>query len=113
VSQGGSTAEQTKEIDKALDQMAAEYAEAQVPSPKAIWRMGNDELMHRVHLLALDKILRERFGVTKAEIELATKQCMLDEMEKILVEAKKAKRDMLRMQLTQGIIAPGNIDPKV
>ena len=80
------------------------YLAASFPAPGAMYRMGNDELMHHVHLFALQRILEERLGVTQREVTLVMNEIMYEECEKIYEEARRKRREAL----TQGITSPVN-----
>lgn len=110
MSEGGTLKSRLEEASKALDEEGKRWQEAGLPNPATIYRMNDDELLHHCHLLAIAKILQEKFEVPQEELDLALKEVFLEELEKLRPIAVEARRQSIVHGLFNGgpPHAPGN-----
>jgi hypothetical protein len=98
-------------LEKAEEELNAEFKvweDEGLPNLGSIYRLNDNEFMHHVHVLALEKVLKEKFGLTDDEMLLAQKQIFLQEAQTfrpmVVKEIAKAKRDQTLSRL---LLPPG------
>ncbi len=104
MSQGGSIKARSDAIDKELADELKRWNEAKLPGPKAMYRMQEDEFTHHVRLLALERLVCEKLGVSELEHEVAVKEVFLEETKAMFAPAREARSAAIQAQLTNGVI---------
>ena len=103
MSLGGTIKEQLKKVQSRLDDINARWQEKGFPTPKRGYRMNDDEFMHHVHILAMERLMKSKLGITEDEMKLAIGEVWCDEMEKLEPLIEEARANAIRSQITQGI----------
>ena len=103
MSKGGTVSERLKQVRKELDEEQVRWTREQLPGPKAMYRMGENEFMHHCHLQAMAKLVQEKLNLTDDEIELAIAEEFLEETRKMYDMAIEMKREITRQSIVEGI----------
>ncbi len=91
-------------LDKVTDELEVEvqlWHDAKLPPVGHIWRLGENEFMTHVHVMALDRLLRRL--LTNDEVELEIKTVFLEQLREARKLASEVRRESLRASVVDGI----------
>jgi hypothetical protein len=103
MSRGGSIKVQLQEARDAIDDEAMRWQEQNLPSPKRIWRMNDDEFMHHIHLEAVTELIKDKLDVSDDEVELYLSRAFLQGMKAMYADVLAARSDAVRDQIINGV----------
>lgn len=103
MSKGATIPERLEAVRKQIDAEQDKWEKEKLPGPKAIWIMGDNELMHSCHLHGLTNLLQEKLGFTEDELALYISQAFLEELRKLYPQVMQMKKDAIRESIVEGI----------
>jgi hypothetical protein len=92
-----------KKVQRRIDRLQTQYEEANIPEPAALWKMGDDELMHSVNLELVSALLREHFKISDEEWLLYLNECLANKLESLLPRLIELRSELTRRAITDGI----------
>jgi len=99
MSLGGSPAHRLKLAEDESERLLTELREMELPHPKTMYRLGDEELMTRVMILTTRKVLVGILKVDETEFACVLQETYNAEVEKIINKV----REQRRAALTDGI----------
>ncbi len=91
-------------LDKITEELEVEvhlWHDAKLPPVGDIWRLGENEFMTHVHVMALDRLLRRM--LPEEEVELEIKTVFLEQLRDARKLATEVRRESLRASVVDGI----------
>jgi len=91
-------------LDRIKDDLEVEqqlWYDAKLPPVGDIWRLGENEFMTHVHVMALDRLLRRL--LPEQEVELEIKTVFLEQLRDARQLASQVRRESLRASVVDGI----------
>lgn len=102
MSKGGTIKGQLERVDRELKEEFEIWDEMGVIIVNT-YRMNQTEWHHHVALLACERLLKEKLGVTEDEWQLFMKKTMLDEARSFRKIVKQAQSQALRSAIVDGV----------
>lgn len=93
--------EQLESVEKELKAESDVWEQKNLPFIGQIYRMGENEFMHHVHVLSLDRLMRR--VLSNVEVDLEIKRMFLEEMRSARKLAEKLRSETIRQQLVDGV----------
>ncbi len=88
-------------VTEALDVEVRLWHDAKLPPIGEIWRLGENEFMTHVHVMALDRLLRRM--LSEEEVELEIKTVFLEQIREARKLATEVRRESLRASVVDGV----------
>lgn len=101
---------QLKQLNAGLDEEYGYWKNANLPHPSNLFQFGSMQFTFNCEHKTVIKLLKEKFGLTQAELDLVFKQVVLEEMQTLRRIAKDARSQMIRQQIVDGV---GIVKPKL
>lgn len=95
--------EQLRQMNADLDQEYEFWKNAQLPHPSMLYQFGNQQFFFSCEHKTIIKLLREKFGISQADLDLVFKRVVLEEMQTLRKIAKEARSQAIRQQIVDGI----------
>lgn len=110
MSEGGSIAARMKTAEARNEELNGQLRNLGTErGPRSLYRMNDDEFQHHVVSLVHERLFKQ-LGISPEEYKLHIQEVWNEELEKLIVAAKEFKSQMLRTQLTQGIVVRPDVE---
>lgn len=113
MSEGGTKKAQLEKITQDIKEEEKLWMEAKLPPPGNVYVFGTEQFQYACKIEALTVLVRDYCGVSEEDMELEFKKIVLNELRNLRTIATQVRSQMVREELTKGIVMqppkmPGN-----